>query len=128
MVVEDLARDSMKTRFAQNKTFSFLEEHWDNGAAVFKSAEGIQLAVCANPEAEATHAAREILSFVRAGNRFRDCAVLLRGLDGYQDVIRRVFARYEIPNFLDRRESISHHALGRADAVRFANGGVELEA
>ena len=32
-------------------------------------------------------------------------------MDGYQDIIRRVFARYGIPNFLDRRESISHHAL-----------------
>ncbi len=111
VVVEDLPRDPAKNRFAQNRTFGFLEEHWDNGASTNKSPAGIQLAVCANPEAEATHAARQILSVVRAGNRFRDCAVLLRSLDGYQDVIRRVFARYEIPNFLDRRESISHHAL-----------------
>jgi len=109
--VEDLLRNSAKNRFAQTETFGFLEEHWDNGAPSSKTADGIKLAVCPNPEAEATHAAREILAFVRAGNRFRDCAVLLRSLDGYQDVIRRVFARYEIPNFLDRRESISHHAL-----------------
>ncbi|MGZ5544019.1 MAG: PD-(D/E)XK nuclease family protein, partial [Limisphaerales bacterium] len=111
VIVEDLPRDPANNRFSQNQTFGFLEEHWDNSASTHKSSAGIQLAVCANPEAEATHAAREILSVVRAGNRFRDCAVLLRSLDGYQDVIRRVFARYEIPNFLDRRESISHHAL-----------------
>jgi ATP-dependent helicase/nuclease subunit B len=111
VTVEDLQRDARTNRFGENKTLGFLEEHWDESGSINKCATGIELALCANPEAEATHAARQILSFVRAGNRFRDCAVLLRSLDGYQDVIRRVFARYEIPNFLDRRESISHHAL-----------------
>jgi ATP-dependent helicase/nuclease subunit B len=108
--IEELTRDN-NNRFSQNKPFAFLEQHWEQGTSTCDSAEGLRVATCANPEAEAVFAAREILSFVRAGNKFRDCAVLLRSLDGYQDVIRRVFARYEIPNFLDRRESISHHAL-----------------
>ncbi len=66
---------------------------------------------CANPEAEAVFAAREILKFVRAGNRFRDCAVLVRNLDNYHQPLARVFRRYEIPFFLDRRESVAHHPL-----------------
>jgi ATP-dependent helicase/nuclease subunit B len=44
--------------------------------------------------------------------------VLLRTLDGYHDSIRRVFTRYEIPFFLDRRESVTHHPL--AELTRFA--------
>jgi ATP-dependent helicase/nuclease subunit B len=107
--VEDLAREKVQNRFAQNATLRHLEEHWETGGT--QPAIGIRTAICANPEAEAVLAAREITAFVRAGNRFRDCAVLLRSMDGYHDVIRRVFARYEIPIFLDRRQSISHHAL-----------------
>jgi ATP-dependent helicase/nuclease subunit B len=108
--IEDLSRDGTATRFSKGTAFRFLEEHWDNGVATHEP-EGIRVALCANPEAEVTFAARELIAFVRSGNRFRDCAVLLRGMEGYQDTIRRVFARFGIPNFLDRRESISHHAL-----------------
>src|SRR5262249_49847959 len=69
--------------------------------------------------AEATFAAREILRFVRdEQGRFRDVAVLVRQLDDYHEPLRRVFARYQIPCFLDRRESIAHHPL--AELTRFA--------
>jgi len=79
----------------------------------------LRIVTCANPEAEAAFAAREILKFVREHNaRFRDCAVLLRTLDDYHATVRRVFTRYGVPLFLDRRESIAHHPL--AELTRFA--------
>jgi ATP-dependent helicase/nuclease subunit B len=43
--------------------------------------------------------------------------VLVRRLEGYQDVLRRVFTRYDIPFFLDRREPVAHHPL--AELTRF---------
>ncbi len=73
--------------------------------------EALRIAICANPEAEARLAAREILRHVRAGGRYREVTVLVRKLDGYHQALRRVLARYEIPFFLDRRESVSHHPL-----------------
>ncbi|HSY09410.1 MAG TPA: PD-(D/E)XK nuclease family protein, partial [Candidatus Dormibacteraeota bacterium] len=54
---------------------------------------------------------REILKFIRAGNRFHDCAVLVRNLDSYHKPLAREFRRYGIPFFLDRRESVTHHPL-----------------
>jgi ATP-dependent helicase/nuclease subunit B len=71
----------------------------------------LRAAICANPEGEAVLAAREILQFVHAGGRFRETAVLLRTLEGYHDIVRRVFSRYGIPFFLDRREPSAHHPL-----------------
>src|SRR5207247_7211116 len=71
----------------------------------------LRLVTCTNPEAEAILAAREIRRFVRAGGRFREAAVLVRNLEGYHDALQRVFSRFEIPFFLDRRESVSHHPL-----------------
>ncbi|MBI5802274.1 MAG: PD-(D/E)XK nuclease family protein [Verrucomicrobia bacterium] len=78
----------------------------------------LRLAVCANPEAESALAAREILRHVRGDGRFRDCAVILRTLDHHHAAIRRVFTRYGIPFFLDRREPVTHHPL--AELTRFA--------
>jgi ATP-dependent helicase/nuclease subunit B len=66
---------------------------------------------CAEPEAEAICAARLILRHVRAGGRFREVAILLRDLSAYQHCLERIFARYEIPFFLDQREAVAHHPL-----------------
>src|SRR5204863_5503469 len=71
----------------------------------------ISLACCADPEAEATFAAREILRHVRAGGRYREISILVRRLEGYHEVLERVLSQYEIPCFLDRRESVAHHPL-----------------
>ena len=37
--------------------------------------------------------------------------MLVRNLDDYHKPLARVFRRYEIPFFLDRRESVAHHPL-----------------
>jgi ATP-dependent helicase/nuclease subunit B len=73
--------------------------------------KSLRVVRCADPEAEATVAAREILAHVRAGGRYRDVAVLVRKLERYHDSIERVFSRYQIPFFMDRRETVSHHPL-----------------
>src|SRR5207248_4501906 len=73
--------------------------------------DALKVVICANPEAEAVLAAREILQHVRGGGRFRDATVLVRRLAGYHDAIQRVFSRYQIPFFMDRREPVSHHPL-----------------
>lgn len=78
----------------------------------------IRLVVCANLESEAVLAAREIRRQVRTGGRFRDCAIILRRLESYAATIARVFRRYEIPFFMDRREAVAHHPL--PELTRFA--------
>jgi ATP-dependent helicase/nuclease subunit B len=37
--------------------------------------------------------------------------VLLRSLEPYREIIRRIFSRYEIPFFLDHRDCVAHHPL-----------------
>src|SRR6185295_7221360 len=84
----------------------------------------LRVAVCPNPDAEVVLAAREILRHVRAGGRYRDCAVLVRTHAGHHNALRRVFQRYEIPFFLDRREPVAHHPL--AELTRYALRTVAL--
>jgi ATP-dependent helicase/nuclease subunit B len=111
-----LARAPDKNRFAENSELATLEESWalparNHPSRITHHASAISVTACANPEAEAAFAARAILKFVREGKRFRDCAVLVRQLENYHKPLARVFRRYEIPFFLDRRESVAHHPL-----------------
>jgi ATP-dependent helicase/nuclease subunit B len=91
--------------------------------------DGIESALrivhCADIEAELTLAAREILQHVRQGGRYREITVLLRQLSGYHEPLQRVFSRFEIPFFVDRRESVSHHPL--AELTRSALRTVALQ-
>jgi ATP-dependent helicase/nuclease subunit B len=121
--VETLERNPNGNRFAGNPVLQNLEKRWQNRAAVpsatceadrMSGQLSIRLVTCANLEAEATFAAREILKFVRHKDRpcrFRDIAVLVRNLDAYHQPLARAFRRGNIPFFLDRRESVAHHPL-----------------
>jgi ATP-dependent helicase/nuclease subunit B len=116
VTTQQLKRQPGQNRFTPDSELAALEETWAlpnrNGEANHSTTEEISLIACANPEAEAAHAAREILKFVRQDqNRFRDCAVLVRNLETHHQAIARAFRRYEIPFFLDRRESVAHHPL-----------------
>ncbi len=111
--VECLKRNPRESRFAGNPVLQQLEQDWSRPAQnpKFKTQDSVRVVACAKPEMEAAFAAREILNFVRGGGRFRDCAVLVRNLDGYHQPLGRAFRRYEIPFFLDRRVSVAHHPL-----------------
>ena len=113
--IELLKRGSDKTRFAGNSELAQLEKSWaqpPHAPEKLKTKNSkLKIVRCANPEAEAVFAAREILKFVRTGNRFRDCAILVRNLENYHKPLAREFRRYQIPFFLDRRESVAHHPL-----------------
>ncbi|HSY43005.1 MAG TPA: PD-(D/E)XK nuclease family protein, partial [Candidatus Acidoferrum sp.] len=111
--VETLRRDPKKSRFGHSSILRDLEARWEGGSVKPTEAETsvLQIVACSNPETEAVFAAREILKFARAGNRFRDCAVLVRDLEPFHKPLVRTFRQYGIPFFLDRRESIAHHPL-----------------
>lgn len=120
VAVELLKRDGSNTRFAENPILRHLEASWpidEKGTPTPEHQDStalagtLRLATCVNPEAEAVLAAREIISHARRGGRYRDVAVLVRKLENYHQVLQRIFSRYQIPFFLDRRELVSHHPL-----------------
>ncbi|MGA3180405.1 MAG: PD-(D/E)XK nuclease family protein [Verrucomicrobiota bacterium] len=123
---EILRRHRQPGRFAACPVMAHLEENWARpmpwSGAETQMRRAVRAVVCSNPEAEAILAAREILKFVRGGGRFRECAVVLRSLEGYHDPLRRIFSRYGIPFFLDRREPSAHHPLAELtrNALRVA--------
>jgi ATP-dependent helicase/nuclease subunit B len=100
-------------RFINAPALRHLESNWtqpsDFGGVAPE--ESLRAVICATPASEAVLAAQEILRFVRSGGRFREVAVILRAMESHQDSLRRVFSRYEIPFFMDRREKVGQHPL-----------------
>ncbi|MDB6110827.1 MAG: helicase-exonuclease AddAB subunit AddB, partial [Pedosphaera sp.] len=116
ITTELLPRHMNKSRFLNNPVLHHLEHYWadpkplpEPDSARPSPQQALRVATCVTPEAEAVLAAREVLRFVRAGGRYREITVLARNLEGYHEPIVNVFSRYEIPFFLDRRESVAHH-------------------
>ncbi|HTG45309.1 MAG TPA: hypothetical protein VK633_12330, partial [Verrucomicrobiae bacterium] len=113
LLIECLPRHTRESRFRASPALRHLERYWA-AAAEEKTEPGNSLRVvrCADPETEAAACAREILRFVRDGGRYRETAILLRSLENdYPHILRRVFRRYDIPVFMDQRESVAHHPL-----------------
>jgi ATP-dependent helicase/nuclease subunit B len=119
VTVAVLARNPAHCRFAGNAALRHLEECWDDprpcspeiAAQVASRESPLSVLSCADPEAEVVAAAREIRQHVRRGGRYRDVNVLVRSLEQYHQSVQRVFTRFDIPFFLDRRESVAHHPL-----------------
>ncbi|MCB1128021.1 MAG: hypothetical protein KDM81_16130, partial [Verrucomicrobiae bacterium] len=107
-----LERAPARSRFTAEPALAHLETHWSRPLPFEgKPGNAVSLRTCATPEAEVVDAARTIREFVRGGGRYRETAVIMRALAPYQDTLRRVFQRYDIPFFLDARESVAHHPL-----------------
>ena len=140
LAVETLPR-SEEGRFCKSPALAYLERAWTEPESAFEdrrernpqqdsqTSASLRVAVCPDLEAEAVLAAREILRHVRGGGRFKESAVLVRNLENYHEPIQRVFSRYEIPFFLDRRESVAHHPLAELtrSALRTICFGWQIE-
>lgn len=121
LVTEALPGQGSAGRFSKAPALRHLEQNWGEprpyeappGAENPDSSAGLNLRLlsAADREGEVLLAAREVLTAVRAGLRYRDVSVVVRKLELYQQPIQRVFSRLGIPFFLDRRESVSHHPL-----------------
>lgn len=110
--VEELPREPGASRFGASPGMTWLERNWTrDDPETAPDALPITVAQCASPSHEVQEAARAIRAFVRQGGRYRDCAVLVRSFTGYDHVLRRLFARYDIPFFLDQREPVTHHPM-----------------
>jgi ATP-dependent helicase/nuclease subunit B len=115
VTIDHLQRGAKHNRFSDAPVLAHVEAGWESASPSATTGKdlsrSLRVVVCANPEAEAALAAQEILRHARAGGRFRECGVIVRDLSGYHSAIRRVFTRYEIPFFIDRREPVAHHPL-----------------
>lgn len=89
-----------------------------------ESGQVVTLCCAANFYAEAESAAAYIRDLVRTkGYRYRDLVVICNDMDSRASVIRRVFADYGIPAFIDKKRSILHNPV-----VEFIQAFIQITA
>lgn len=75
--------------------------------------KALQIVEATGIEHEVVTAARHVKGWLMEGVRAREIGVLVRNLEGYHGIIRRVFAEHGIPCFVDRRRALAAHPLVR---------------
>ena len=110
----------------ENATLSQIERTFaTDGAPIHTDKEGNQIGVhrcssvanefelveACDRRGEIDAVARRIRDSLRQGKRLRDIAVLVRDIDDYHELIAASFREHDIPFFVDRRRSASHHPL-----------------
>jgi len=69
--------------------------------------QNIQVYGCSNYASEVETVATKIIELVKNKQyRFRDIAIICNDMDNYHHVIKRLFGEYEIPFFMDDKQSI----------------------
>ena len=96
-------------RFRENEALDFLESHLFRYSKerYEKEQDALQIWCARNPQEEMDFVAQKIRHLVRTkGYRYRDIAVLAGDVNAYSNHIEQVFARYDLPIFMDHKRSI----------------------
>lgn len=120
-------------RFEDSPALGYLERNFDRriggGAQRYKPAtaseqisDQLVIAEAVHRRAEAEGAVRDMLRLVREqGVRWREIAVMVRNMEGYQDLLKAVLTDHEIPHFFDEKRTVLHHPL-----VEFIRSALEI--
>lgn len=74
--------------------------------------ENIKLFLANNQYSEIENVAINIIKLVRNNNyRFKDIAVITKGLDVYSNLVRVIFNKYQIPVFIDEKKDLSQNII-----------------
>ncbi|MBO5372404.1 MAG: helicase-exonuclease AddAB subunit AddB [Lachnospiraceae bacterium] len=102
------------SRFANAKSLFFLEQnlfrHRGQRFVLSEENREIQINSLKNPREEMDFVARKIEKLVRKeAYYYRDIAIVCGDLSGYANYAKEVFAKYDIPLFIDQKTTILYH-------------------
>ena len=75
-----------------------------------KNVNNIKLFLAQNPFSELENIAEEIIKLVRdEGYKFSDIAIITKNIDTYSSQAKAIFAKYNIPIFIDQKQDINQN-------------------
>ena len=94
-------RDNEALAFLEANLFRYTKEQYE------KEQDSVQIWCAKNPKEEIDFVAQRIRHMVRTKNyRYQDFAILTSELSAYSHPIEQVFAKYDLPVFMDDKRSI----------------------
>ena len=77
-----------------------------------KDVENIYLFLAKNRYSEIENVAKTICKMVRENQlRYRDMAVITKNIDMYSSLVRSIFAKYDIPVFIDEKRDLNQNVI-----------------
>ena len=77
-----------------------------------KDVENIHLFLAKNRYSEIENVAKTICKMVRENQlRYRDMAVITKNIDMYSSLVRSIFAKYDIPVFIDEKRDLNQNVI-----------------
>lgn len=74
--------------------------------------ENIKLFLATNPYSEIEYVASKITKEIRDnGLRYREIGIITKNLDTYSSLIKAIFAKYDIPVYIDEKKDLSQNIL-----------------
>ncbi len=123
-----------ENRRAKSDELKFLESSlWSldltSDDAYPEDAPAISFIECTSPFSECEAVATDILRRVREGAKWRDFAVVSRGIDRYDGILDTAFQKYGIPLFVSRRTDIKTKPLIKLilSALNLRSGNFKCE-
>lgn len=114
-VLEDEYPGEAYNPFSAKPVMSHLERYFDERPAPdypIQEDSPIQIKEAVHPRAEIEGVAQEIHRFIREKNyRFQDMVIYMRDSATYNDIIQTVFYDYDIPVFMDEKQTMLNHPL-----------------
>lgn len=111
--IKEQALEETLPRF-RNKELLTLEQNMykDELIKYEKETKSIELFLAKNPFSEVEQVATTITKLVTNENyRYRDISVITKNIDQYASLISAIFARYNIPIFIDQKKEFSQNIL-----------------
>lgn len=111
--IKEHALEETLPRF-RNKELLTLEQNMykDELIKYEKETKNIELFLAKNPFSEVEQVAATITKLVTNENyRYRDISVITKNIDQYASLISAIFARYNIPIFIDQKKEFSQNIL-----------------
>jgi len=76
--------------------------------------DNIELFLANNQYSEIEHVGEEIVKLVRdKGYRYNDISVITKNIEGYANLCKAIFNKYNIPVFIDEKKDLSQNILVR---------------
>lgn len=98
-----------------NAELAHIEQYFDirpTPVYSYASPSAVQVAEAVHPRAELDGIIQEILRLVREENyRYRDMVIFVREPEEYNDLIQTMFHDYNIPVFIDEKQTMLNHPL-----------------
>ena len=77
-----------------------------------KDVENIHLFLAKNRYSEIENVAKTICKMVREKNlRYKDMAIITKNIDMYSSLVRSIFAKYDIPVFIDEKRDLNQNII-----------------